>query len=92
MPQRKCKKMAEYILLKGHKMNIQQEFSCNYPQLIYIEHRYLENAQIGVSFLSMRPNYVGGGVKIFNIKNGSVQWKTPVRTYQSWADVKQRTR
>lgn len=73
-------------------MTIQQEFSCNYPRLVYIEHRYLENSQIGVSFVIIRPYILGGGVRIFNIKNGSVQWKTPVATYKSWADVNQRTR
>ena len=73
-------------------MSIQQEFSCNYPQLVYIEHRYLENSQIGVSFLHIYDSAVYGGVKVFNIKNGNVQWKMPVRTYQSWADIKQRIR
>lgn len=73
-------------------MNIQQEFSCNYPQLVYIEHKYLENRQIGVSYVYLHDRCVGGGVKVFDIKDGRVQWKTPVKTYQSWADVKQRTR
>ena len=73
-------------------MNIQQEFSCNYPQLVYIEHRYLENNQIGVSFLHIYNSNVYGGVRVFNIKDGSVQWKTPLATYKSWADVNQKER
>ena len=70
-------------------MNIQQEFSCNYPQLVYVEHKYLENSQIGVSFLHIYNSTVYSGVRIFNMKDGNVQWKTPLVTYKSWADVNQ---
>ena len=73
-------------------MNIQYEFSCNYPQLVYVEHRYLENNQIGVSFVIIRPGILGGGIKVFNIKDGHVQWKVPVATYKTWTDINQRTR
>lgn len=73
-------------------MNIQQEFSCNYPQLVYIEHKFLENSQIGVSFVYLHDRCVGGGVKVFNIKDGHVQWKNAIATYQSWKDINQRTR
>ena len=73
-------------------MNIQQEFSCNYPQLVYVEHRYLDTTQIGVSYVYMWGGAVCGGVRVFNIKNGNVQWKAPVATYKTWTDVNQRTR
>lgn len=73
-------------------MNIQQEFSCNYPQLVYVDHKYLENSQIGVSFVHVYDGRVFGGVKIFDIKDGNIQWGKVIKTYQSWADIKQRTR
>lgn len=73
-------------------MNIKQEFSCNYPQLVYIEHRYLDNAQIGVSYVYQLDRCIGGGVKVFDIKDGHVQWKNAVKTCKSWADVKQRSK
>lgn len=73
-------------------MNIQQEFSCNYPQLLYIEHKYLENNQIGVSYVYLHDRCVARGVKIFDMKNGAVLWKKAVRTCGSWSDVNQKER
>lgn len=73
-------------------MNIQQEFSCNYPQLVYIDHKYLENNQIGVSYVYLHDRVVAGGIKVFYIKDGNIQWGKVIQTYQSWADVKQRSR
>lgn len=71
---------------------IKYEFRCHYPQLVYVEHRYLDNAQIGVSFIHVHDGRVFGGVRVFNMKDGDVQWKSPVNTYMSWADVYQRER
>ena len=73
-------------------MNIQQEFSCNYPQLVYIEHRYLSNTELGVSYIAIHDSFVGGAIKVFSVKNGQVQWKNAIRTYQSWADINQKER
>lgn len=73
-------------------MNIQQEFSCNYPNLVYIEHKYLENSQIGIAYAFMYDRCIAGGVKVFNIKDGRVQWKNAVRTCCSWAEVKSKVR
>lgn len=73
-------------------MNIQQEFSCNYPQLVYIDHKYLENSQIGVSYVYLHDRCVAGGIKVFDIKDGRVQWKNVVKTYHSWNEVKGKIR
>ena len=73
-------------------MNIQQEFSCNYPQLVYIDHKYLEGSKIGVSYVYLHDRCVAGGVRIFDIKDGQIQWAKPIQTLSSWADVKQRSR
>lgn len=73
-------------------MSIEQEFNCNYPQLLYIEHKYLEDSQIGVSYVYMWHGVVYGGVRVFNIKDGHVQWKVPIATYKTWTDVKQKQR
>lgn len=71
---------------------IQREFQAHNPMLCYIDHRYIGNRQIGISFIAIASSNVMGGVRIYNIVDGNIDWKNPVNTVDSWANLKQRIR
>jgi len=71
---------------------LQREFQAHNPRLCYIDHRYIGNRQVGISFIALVGSSVMGGVRIYNIVDGNIDWKNPGKTYDSWSNIQQRSR
>lgn len=68
-------------------MNIKQEFQNHNPKLVYIDHEVVSPGKIGIGFLAIGGGRVLGGVRIYKVEKGEVDWDSPLETVPSWKDI-----
>lgn len=73
-------------------MTIKQEFQNHNPSLLYVDHDFVSPSIVGISFLAVGGGRVLGGVRLYNVNNGAIDWANPVKTVESWANIERRQR
>ena len=68
---------------------MQLDFQAHNPRLVYIDHKYLDGGKIGISFIAISGSNVLGGVKIYRVVNGEIDWQGPTNIVDSWSNIKQ---
>lgn len=69
-------------------MNIKQEFLDHNPNLLYVDHEFITPNMLGVGFLAIGGGRVLGGVRIYQVERGIVEWDNPSTTLASWKEAK----
>ena len=73
-------------------MNVKIEFQKHNHRLVYIDHKYLPDSTIGISFLGLGVGVIIGAVRVYKITNGDIDWKNPIKTVSSWKDINTKSR
>ena len=73
-------------------VNIEQEFQSHNSRLLYIDHKDIGKDKIGISFITVCDGRVFGGVRVYRVNKGQIDWNNPITTYNSWADINQKVR
>ena len=73
-------------------IDVQKEFQQHNSRLLYIDHKYIGQDKIGVSFITVCDGRIFGGVRLYKIVKGQIDWEHPITTYNSWANIDQKVR